>query len=224
MSLQKKFENIGGQFFTPEKIFRQKARNIKAYIFDWDGVFNNGEKASELGSSFSEPDSMGTNMLRFSFWLKNHFPPYVYIITGEKNITAVNFANREHFHGVFLSYKNKVTAIEEIKKKHEIEAEEIAFFFDDIIDLGVAEICGITICIKREANPLFNDFVINGEMCDYMTGHTGGNHAIREATELLIGMNGNYKETISKRILFEGDYSDYLKDRNSIELQVSKGM
>lgn len=220
--LQNKFENIGGKFFTPENELHKKAENIKAYIFDWDGVFNNGEKISELGSIFSEPDSMGTNMLRFSFWLKNKTQPFIFIITGAKNITAVNFAKREHFHGIFLNYKNKKKAIKAIEKEYKIKSENMAFIFDDIIDLDAAKMCGLTFCIKRKASPLFNEYVAKNNLCDYMSGNSGGNHAVREVTELLIGLNGNYDETVLKRVEYTGEYEAYIKERNEIELIVEK--
>lgn len=223
MTLQNKFESIGGQFFTPENIFRKKAENIKAYIFDWDGVFNNGGKSGELGSPFSEPDSMGTNMLRFSFLLKNKSLPLVFIATGAKNISAINFAKREHFHGIFLKYKNKATAVKSIEKEHGISPENMAFFFDDILDLGAAKICGLSFCIKRKANPLFNEYVSENNLCDYMSAHSGGNHGLRECCELLIGLNGNYGETISKRAKYIGAYQEYLSARDGVELRVERG-
>lgn len=222
MSVQKKYEAIGGQFFSNEKKLEKKLKKIKAYIFDWDGVFNDGTKANELGSPFSEPDSMGVNMLRFSHWLKYGELPFVFIITGAKNMTAVNFAKREHFHGIFLNYKNKKTAIEAIEKKYEIKPENMAFIFDDIIDLDTAKMCRLTFCIKRNANPLFNEYVAKNNLCDYMSGNSGGNHAVREVSELLIGLNGNYEETISKRVEYLGEYQAYLKERNEIELKIKK--
>ena len=60
------FESEGGEFITPPFVLMEKLKNIKAIVFDWDGVFNEGVKGGGNHSGFSEIDSMGTNMLRFS--------------------------------------------------------------------------------------------------------------------------------------------------------------
>ena len=70
MSVLKIFEDNGGKFHTPEKQFIEILGTIKAFVFDWDGVFTNGEKDHELQSRFNEVDSIGTNLLRFAFYLK----------------------------------------------------------------------------------------------------------------------------------------------------------
>ena len=69
MSNLKVFENNGGKFLISEALLISNLSRIKAFIFDWDGVFTNGEKDHELQSRFNEVDSMGTNLLRFSFFL-----------------------------------------------------------------------------------------------------------------------------------------------------------
>src|ERR1044071_4322922 len=95
-----------GKFLTDTKAFRQKLKKIRAYIYDWDGVFNNGHKTESGSSSFSEIDSMGTNLLRFSHFLKSDELPLTAIISGEHNKAAVTFSEREHFHGLYSGIKN----------------------------------------------------------------------------------------------------------------------
>ena len=47
------FENIGGTFITPADHLKEKLSKIKAYIFDWDGVFNNGSKVGDRITSYN---------------------------------------------------------------------------------------------------------------------------------------------------------------------------
>lgn len=54
-----------GEFVINSTALRQKFRTIKAFVFDWDGVFNNGQKNIDGHSTFSEVDSMGVNLIRF---------------------------------------------------------------------------------------------------------------------------------------------------------------
>jgi len=221
MDLQQKFERIDGHFLSSIDEISNKLKEIHCFIFDWDGVFNDGVKRDKDGSPFSEPDSMGINMLRFSYWLIHKKLPFTAIITGENNITAVNFAERENFDAVLLNSKNKGDALTELTKEYGSSADQCVFIFDDILDLHAAEICHLSFCVRREASPLFNDYIVKNDMCDYISGHAGGENAIREITELLIGLNGNYDQTIEKRIKYAGEYEKYISMRKAVKTQVS---
>ena len=68
--IAKLYRDLGGMFVCSPEELKQKLMNVKAFVFDWDGVFNNGQKQSSGGSHFSEVDSMGLNLLRFSHYLR----------------------------------------------------------------------------------------------------------------------------------------------------------
>ncbi len=219
-NIEKQFSELGGKFVTSYTDLKKKASKIRAVIFDWDGVFNNGLKISDVGSAFSEPDTMGMNMLKLDYWLRNKHLPYTFIITGENNQMALKIANRERMNAVFLSYINKTEALNIICDKHGLKKEEVAFVYDDILDIGVAKEVGVSILINRSGSPLTTNYVISNGICDYVTGNPGGEFAVREACELLIGMNGDMNKTIDTRIRFKGDYENYLAERNLIETQL----
>ena len=206
----------------PKKEIISKLKAVRCFIFDWDGVFNDGVKTNSEGSSFSEPDSMGLNMLRFSYWLLHDALPVTGIITGENNISALRFAKREHLHAVLLNTKNKKNALIKLTIDLGVSPGQTLFVFDDILDLGAAEISLFSICVNRNASPFFKNFVIKNKLCDYMTGNAGGENAIREIAELIIGLNGNYDKTIAERMKQKGNYETYLLQRNAIEPVVDK--
>jgi len=212
--IKSSFEASGGEFISPLDAFTKKLPLIKAFVFDWDGVFNSGFKQDNLGSPFSEPSSMGLNMLRFSGYLKKGEIPFIFIITGENNLPALQLAQREHFEGVYLSVRNKLKALEHIEQQFGIAANEIAFAFDDILDLGMASKSSLRFLVNRKANPLMDKFIKNSQLADYKTGTTGQEHAVREICELLIGLNGNYCQTVTERMNFSETYQLYLKRRN----------
>ncbi len=213
--IKQSFETAGGEFISPLSVFTEKMPKIKAFVFDWDGVFNSGFKQDNTGSPFSEPSSMGINMLRFSGYLKNGEAPLIFIITGENNLPAIKLASREHFAGVYLSIRNKLAALEHINKEFGVLSHEIAFAFDDILDLGLAKEVALRFQVNRLANPLMNTFVQTSGLVDYKTSADGNNHAVREICELIIGLNKNYEQTISERMSFSATYQSYLAERNS---------
>ncbi|TAJ09745.1 phosphatase [Marinilabiliaceae bacterium JC017] len=218
--IEKIFSEMGGQFITPFSFLKEKVKKVKAIIFDWDGVFNNGSKATDMGSPFAEPDAMGMNMFKLDYWLRNKQFPLTFIVTGENNKLGLNLARREHMNAVFLNYKNKTKALEFLCESYHITPEEIAFVYDDILDIDVARKVGVSLLIDRSGSPLMKQYLIDNKICDYITGNPGGQCAVREVCELLIGANGDMNNTIETRVKFVGDYEHYLRDRDQIETRL----
>lgn len=210
------FSEIGGQFISPEATIIEQLKHIKAFVFDWDGVFTNASKDENLQSQFNEADSMGSNLLRFSYYLNNKELPITAIISGENNKAAVTFIKRECFHTSYSKAANKLIAVKHLCETYHITENEICFVFDDVLDLSLAEKCGLRVFIPRHANPLLNQYVIKHKLADYITGSQCGNFAVREACELLIGLNGNYDEVITQRKQFSESYTHYLSLRKAI--------
>jgi 3-deoxy-D-manno-octulosonate 8-phosphate phosphatase (KDO 8-P phosphatase) len=220
MDIEQQFENLGGTFLTPSKKISSALTTVKAFIFDWDGVFNDGRKTIVSDSSFSEIDSMGINLLRFDYWLRKNRFPLMFIITGMKNNTAAGFAQREHFDGIFHNSKNKKEALESICKKYNVSAKEIAFIFDDVLDLGLVASCGLSFCAGRRSNPLLMNYLIQNKLCNYISGFSGHDHAVREICEMLIGLSGDYNKAVELRMQFKGKYEEFFNQRNSINTEI----
>ena len=197
--------------------------SIQAFIFDWDGVFNDSYKRDNTGSPFSEADSMGINMLRFSYYLKFGFIPNIFIITGENNLPALTLSQREKFNGVYVRVKHKLDALEHISTNFSLSANKVAFSFDDILDLGLAKKVALRFMVKRSASPVLTAMVVKNGWTDYLTANTGGQHAVREIAELIIGLNDNFEEVITNRIEYSYTYQTYLQERNSVEPQFFSG-
>jgi 3-deoxy-D-manno-octulosonate 8-phosphate phosphatase (KDO 8-P phosphatase) len=216
MDIEKTFTENGGTFLTPAVEIRKSLSSVRALIFDWDGVFNNGMKSGDGGSSFSEIDSMGINLLRFSIWLRSGKMPHCFIITGMNNQTASGFAKREHFDGIVMGLKRKKLAFDLICNRYGITPQEAAFVFDDVIDIETARVCGLSFFINRKSNPLLGDHIMKNKIASYISGSTGETHALREICELMMGLNGNYDKVIELRISFVPEYENYLKEREQI--------
>lgn len=217
--IQHAFISIGGKFTCPPDVLAQKLSGIKAFVFDWDGVFNNGQKSAEGSSNFSEVDSMGTNLLRFSHFLSKGKLPLTAVISGEKNDTAFYFCRRECFNYSFFKTPHKTDALKFICEKEKIHPSEIAYFFDDVLDLSIAELCGLRILVHRGANPLFTDYCLRHRLADYITASEGGQYAVREACELLTGLYGNFDQVIQNRTHYTGDYRTYITQRRMVSTQ-----
>jgi 3-deoxy-D-manno-octulosonate 8-phosphate phosphatase (KDO 8-P phosphatase) len=210
------YSQIGAQFISPIAEIEQKLKQIKAFVFDWDGVFNNGVKNENKSSNFNEIDSMGTNMLRFSYFQKHGKLPNTAIISGEKNEMAFYFADREHFDACYFKVADKTIALQHFCKEKGLEPKEVCYVFDDVLDVSLAEMCGLRMAIGRKANPLFNKYLVTNQLVDYITAEQSGGFAVREASELLMGLYGNFDDCITERKNFSAAYHTYLTQRQSV--------
>lgn len=207
-------EFFKGTFLADPLAIREKLFNTKAFVFDWDGVFNNGYKDDNGSSPFSEVDAMGTNMLRYSHFLRTNKLPITAIISGEKNNAAFTFAKREHFDAVYYKMPDKQMALDHFCRNFLIDPTEIVWVFDDVLDLSVAKQCRLRMMIARTSNPLFNDLVKRENLAEYFSFCSAADHGLREVSDLLIGLNGNYDEVILSRAAFADKYKEYLSKRN----------
>lgn len=216
-TIEDTFKQIGGQFITPANEIAKKLKNIKAFAFDWDGVFNSAIKSTGHPNGFSEADSMGINLMRYDYFYSNNQLPIAAIITGEENPTAFDFARRESFYAIYFKIKDKGEALKHFCKTYKIEPQNIAWFFDDILDLGMAKQCGVRFYLGRKSQPLTNKFVFDNNMVDYITANEGGQNALRECSELIMALNGNFDKLLNNRLSFDPNYADYFEKRNEIK-------
>lgn len=218
-SLFDKFIARGGKFLINEQAFLTKLNKIKLFIFDWDGVFTDGFKDAEFQSRFNESDSVGLNLLRFSYFLKYQHHPLVAFISGEKNISAFTLARRECIHRHYFKIPNKILAFEHLCTSFNLSAQETCFVFDDVLDLTIAKVCGLRMYIPKTSAVLFNEYVIKHQLADYVSFSSGSGNAVREICELLIGAYNNFDDVLEHRLQFSNVYQNYLQQKKSIQTE-----
>ena len=217
MSSIKVFTTNGFRTTAPETELLRRLARTKAVLFDWDGVFNDGFKDADGGSPFSEVGSMGVNLLRFALWMRNGHLPTAAVITGQHNPYAERFAQRERLHGVYMGFTNKPEAFDAFLAKHGLQAEEVAFFFDDVLDLPVAARCGLRVMIGSPVTAWLVEQVISRGEVDMVTANSGGSNGLREATDAVMALLGNGPDVIVHRTAYSDTYQRYLTERQAVE-------
>ena len=214
--LAARFSRQGGVFLTPPEQIAERLRSVRGLVFDWDGVFNAGAKGEGAPSTFNEADSMGTNLLRYALWLAHgERLPFTAVITGVDNPSARSFAEREHLHAIYYNAKNKGVVLAELCAAHGLAPEELACVFDDVNDLGVAAACGVRVLVRRDASPLLQDYVARAGLCDYITAQPAERNAVREASELMLGLTGAFDRVVASRIAWDEPYARYFAARQA---------
>lgn len=211
------FREVGGLFVSDPEAVRERLQACRVLALDWDGVFNAGYKTADQGSGFSEPDSMGLNLLRFGLWRRDGRLPVTAILSGERNPTAAHFATREHFDAIYLGQTDKQAALRHLCQRHGVRPDEVAFVFDDVNDVAVARACGLRLLVGRTASPMFARHVVERALCDYVTGNGPSAFAVREIAELLLGCMGSYMATIAARTSLDATFLEFMARRQQVE-------
>ncbi len=206
IELEDHFSDIGGQFLTSAFDIQKKLPKVKAYLFDWDGVFNDGSKQAGESSTFSEVDSAGIRLLRYAHYLRYDSIPLLGVITGASNNSAVKLMESHQGDVIYQKAIRKGEALAHFMDHFDLNSDEICYVYDDVLDLAIARQVALRFCVGRLANPLFLGLVAGSHLADYITASQGNEHAVREVTELLMGLMGNYTEVVEEFISEQKNY------------------
>lgn len=155
---------------------KQKAQNIKAILFDVDGVLTDG------GIIY---DNTGIEYKRYNVkdgQIISHLKKYGFIvgaITGRESDVVKNRCLElkldYHKHGV----KDKLVEYENFKNQYNLEDTQIAYIGDDIIDLSILVRCGLS-TTPNDAREYIKDEV------DIVTNTKGGEGVLRDIADYIL--------------------------------------
>ena len=218
--LEDAFVDIGGHFLKSAFDLREKMSSIKAVVFDWDGVFNNGEIDAEESNTYSLIDAQGIDSLRFGFFKAHSRMLLTAVISEVKNDGCKAWANRYNADEVYLNAMDKKKALLHFCDKHNLKPEEVIFVYDDVKDLAAAAVAGIKLAVGRLGTPLLIEYIEQKKLADYISSCQGNEHAVREFSELLLALLDQHFNVLDHAESHTADYADYLNRRKSIDTEV----
>ena len=157
-----------------------RALPIKLLLLDVDGVMTDGhitfnDTGREL-KSFHIHDGLGIKLLQRA-------GVQVGIITGRSSAMVERRAQELGISILLQGREDKWVAMQSIQQQLGLSLADIAYMGDDLPDLAAIRHAGLGIA---PANA--NAFV--REHADYITSQPGGNGAVREACEFILGAQG----------------------------------
>jgi 3-deoxy-D-manno-octulosonate 8-phosphate phosphatase (KDO 8-P phosphatase) len=90
---------------------------------------------------------------------------------------------------VYQGQQDKAAAFYEILKKHGYRAEEVCYVGDDVIDLPVMRLCGLSIAVKNSRPEVLRE-------AHFVTEHEGGHGGVRDAIEYVLREQGKLEHAI----------------------------
>jgi len=150
---------------------------IKAIAMDVDGVLTDGGvwwgPNGEEWKRFCFADIMGLSLARKSGMV-------IGLMSGENSPLVDRFASKLGIGDVDKDCKDKASALRAFSERHGLGLQEICFIGDDVNDLPALHIAGLGAC-PADARPSIR------EHCQVVTKLPGGNGAVREVVDMLLG-------------------------------------
>lgn len=155
----------------------EKAAHIQLLLTDCDGVLTDaGVYYSAQGEElkrFSMRDGMGVERLRKLAGVE------VGIVTGENSQPVARRAEKLQIAELHLGIKDKVRTLLDCSGRKGIPLSDIAFIGDDVNDLDVLQLVGLSACPADGMQEVKS-------VVDYTCQLPGGHGAFREFAELII--------------------------------------
>jgi YrbI family 3-deoxy-D-manno-octulosonate 8-phosphate phosphatase len=156
-----------------------KCKKIKVIISDVDGVLTDGgmyySSSGELLKKFNTKDGMAVEIL-----LNNKIKTI--IMTREKSKIVKLRSKKMNVAESLIGIKHKEKSLSKICKKFNVKSEEICYVGDDVNDLEIMKLVGLS------ASP--NDAVLSiKQTSDYICNTPGGSGVLREVADLILAAN-----------------------------------
>jgi 3-deoxy-D-manno-octulosonate 8-phosphate phosphatase (KDO 8-P phosphatase) len=194
----------------PKLSAQARARKIKLLLFDVDGVLTDGKlffvpqdsqsPANQTSDGKTDKTAQGqievkgfhahdgvANSLARIGGLKTG------LITRRASETVALRARDLKIEHVHQGIQDKRACFEEIVRQEGLKPEEAAFVGDDVIDLPAMRAAGFSIAVKNARADVKKE-------AHYITPHTGGDGALRDAVEFILKAQGRWKKVIEAYI------------------------
>jgi len=170
-----------------EEALWEKAKKVKLLLLDVDGVLTDGRiiydsKGRDL-KLFDVHDGLGVYLLK-RCGIKT-------ILITAKGSRAIRPRARDmQVEAVFENVSPKSSVLDEILNKYRVDADEVCFVGDDLVDLCLMKKAGFPIAVFNACSEI-------KQAASYITKSAGGRGAVREVAELILKAQDKWEESIS---------------------------
>lgn len=174
---------------TPDKDpLIEKARKIKMLLLDVDGVMTNGQvllmpNGDEV-KTFSILDGFGI-ACAMKMGIR------VGIISGRASPSLKLRCEELQIEDLYMDTMDKLPVLEQLSAKHKLPYDQIAFIGDDVPDLPVLERIGLSVAPQNAHDDVKS-------RVDMVLHKRGGEGAVREFVDFLLGAQGKNKILLQK--------------------------
>ncbi|NIS37719.1 HAD hydrolase family protein [Candidatus Saccharibacteria bacterium] len=168
----------------------KRASSICAIVFDIDGCFTDGHivynvKAEET-KSFDAHDGFGIKLAHFAGLETG-------IISARDSKAIRHRANELNINTLFLGSYEKLDGYQLLKKKLQLQDNQVCYIGDDLPDIPVLEKVGLPVAVNNATD-------VVKKSARFMTRRNGGRGAVREVVDFVLHVQGKL-EDLQKQML-----------------------
>lgn len=170
--------------------YKEKLKNIKAFVFDVDGVFTDGSVYLMPGGSMCRVMNVldGYAVVKA---IKNKYK--ICVITGGNDPDVKHRINYLGIEDYYPKSSDKLADLEDFKLKHQIEDWQILAMGDDLPDIKIMLPAAIAACPKNAVPEV-------KEISDYISATEGGKGAVRDVIEQVMKVQGKWNLDNTKSV------------------------
>ncbi len=161
--------------------FKERLKDIKAFVFDVDGVFSENmvlHTDGELTRHMNVKDGFAVKTAVDKGYI-------VGIITGGTSESVKKRFNLLGVTDIYLASRHKIDDYEDFYMKYSLKPEQILYMGDDIPDYEVMRMSGLATCPADAAEE------IQG-IAHYISDKDGGKGCIRDVIEQVLRAQSNW--------------------------------
>jgi len=167
------------------QLFKEDLKNVKAFVFDVDGVFSRHEM-----SISPEGDLIRTSCTKDGYAMmyctKKGYP--VGIISGGMAPGVRERFQKLGIKDIYLGIANKMEALNEFKEKYNLQLEHIMYMGDDIPDYNVMRAVGMPVCPADACEEI-------KAISRYISDTPGGLGCVRDVVSQVLKAKGEWMDT-----------------------------
>ncbi|HNW74725.1 MAG: HAD-IIIA family hydrolase [Bacteroidales bacterium] len=153
--------------------YKEFLKNIKAFVFDYDGVLSDGYVTTtndgEVFRTTSVKDGYALQLARKKGYR-------IAVISGARSEAMIHRMKALHITDVFMGVDNKLEVFNKYLKDNGLNSEQVLYMGDDIPDYEVMKEAGIATCPADAAEEI-------KAVSIYISHHNGGKGCVRDVIE-----------------------------------------
>lgn len=162
--------------------YKTKLRDIKAFVFDFDGVMTDGAVWM-----YADKETVRAGNIKDGYAIQYAIKKG-YIVTVISGATSLSIDNRMESLGapkIYTGASNKLEVYRLFMKEHGLKREEVLYMGDDIPDYEVMKEAGVSCCPLDAATEI-------KEIADYISLYAGGQGCVRDVIEQTLRLHGKW--------------------------------
>lgn len=164
--------------------FKSLLKHVKAFVFDVDGVFTDGQVFLFPGENFVRAVNIKDGYA-IQHCTKMGFP--VAIISGGKSDEVVKRFQKLGVTDIYMGASSKLDLYEDFRIKYHLEHSNILFMGDDIPDYEIMQKVGIPTCPADAAQEI-------KEIAVYISDKNGGKGCVRDVVEQVLRLHKKWMD------------------------------